>query len=351
MLLDSIANVLKSFVRTRRRGFRQVGAEAPIPALKSIGFNDFLKLDIPPREMLLHPILPERSLAMLYAPRGIGKTLLSLSIGLAVSSGSPLLRWFAPRQKRVLYVDGEMPLVSLQERLRIISAGLGAEVSNRGFRILAADQTENGISLGTEDGQQAIEPLLSDVDLLILDNLSTLCTTGSESASDAWVPMQNWLLGLRRKGVTVLLVHHAGTNGRQRGTSRREDALDTVIALRRPEDYSPEQGARFEVHFEKLRNRVDGDGAVPFEAELEPLLTDAGDGVRWCARDLRPPLFKQATELFQDGLTVREVAAVLHISKTEAGRLRIKAVDRGLLVNASDDRAMMNGHDSISLRS
>jgi AAA domain-containing protein len=105
----------------------------------------------------------------------------------------------------------EMPLVSLQERLRIISAGLGAEVSNRGFRILAADQTENGISLGTEDGQQAIEPLLSDVDLLILDNLSTLCTTGSESASDAWVPMQNWLLGLRRKGVAVLLVHHAGT--------------------------------------------------------------------------------------------------------------------------------------------
>jgi hypothetical protein len=60
----------------------------------------------------------------------------------------------------------------------------------------------------------------------------------------------------------VLLIHHAGTNGRQRGTSRREDALDTLIALKRPEDYSPEQGARFEVHFEKLRNRVDGNGAV-----------------------------------------------------------------------------------------
>jgi putative DNA primase/helicase len=101
---------------------------------------------------------------------------------------------------------------------------------------------------------------------MILDNLSTLCTNGSESASDAWMPMQNWLLKLRRQGVTVLLVHHAGTNGRQRGTSRREDALDTIIALRRPEDYSPEQGARFEVHFEKLRNRVDGHGAIAFEA-------------------------------------------------------------------------------------
>jgi putative DNA primase/helicase len=41
---------------------------------------------------LLDPIMPERSLAMLYAPRGIGETLLGLSIGLAIASGNPLLR-------------------------------------------------------------------------------------------------------------------------------------------------------------------------------------------------------------------------------------------------------------------
>jgi hypothetical protein len=29
------------------------------------------------------------------------------------------------------------------------------------------------------------------------------------------------------------------------GKSRRDDALDTVIALRRLTDYSPEEGARF----------------------------------------------------------------------------------------------------------
>ena len=118
MLLDSIAEVLKRFVSTRRVGSRHAGVERPVAALKSIGFDDFLAIDMPPREMLLDPILPERSLAMLYAPRGIGKTLLALSMGLAVASGSRLLRWRAPRKRRVLYVDGEMPLVSLQERLR-----------------------------------------------------------------------------------------------------------------------------------------------------------------------------------------------------------------------------------------
>jgi putative DNA primase/helicase len=252
VLLDSIAGVLKQFMRTRRKRSLRDTVDQPVPTLESIGLDDFLAINMPPREMLLNPILPERSLAMLYAPRGVGKTLLSLSIGLAVASGSPLLRWNAPRQRRVLYVDGEMPLISLQERLRAISAGLSAIVPNDGFRVLAADNTENGLSIGSEMGQRALNPLLSDVDLVILDNLSTLCTNGSESASDAWVPIQNWLLKLRRQGIAVLLVHHAGTNGRQRGTSRREDALDTVIALRRPEDYSPEHGARFEVHFESF---------------------------------------------------------------------------------------------------
>jgi putative DNA primase/helicase len=314
-----------------------------------LGFNDFLGLNVPPREMVLDPILPERSLAMLYAPRGVGKTLLSLSIGLAVASGSPLLRWQTPRQRRVLYVDGEMPLVSLQERLRAISTGLGADIPNDGFRVLAADNTENGLSIGSEEGQRALDPLLSSVDLVIFDNLSTLCTNGSESASDAWVPMQNWLLKLRRRGIAALLVHHAGTNGRQRGTSRREDALDTVIALRRPENYSPEQGARFEVHFEKLRNWIDGDGAVPFEARLESFVTDQREGVRWSSRERGPPVLKQVAELFQNGLTVREVAAALKMSKTEAGRLRLRALGEGLLVAGhGNERLGTNGHDLAS---
>ena len=210
----SISNVINRFLPARdTMPIRAVRLPQPRPALQPVGFNDFLSLDIPAREMLLNPILPERSLAMLYAPRGVGKTLLSLSIGLAVASGVPLLRWSAPRQRRVLYVDGEMPLVSLQERLRAISMGFSDGIPNDGFRILAADQIESEINLGSDEGQRSLEPLLHDVDLLILDNLSTLCTTGSEIASDAWVPMQNWLLQLRRQGVAVLLIHHAGTNG------------------------------------------------------------------------------------------------------------------------------------------
>src|SRR5215203_7408093 len=111
------------------------------PVLQPVGLHDFLNLSIAPREMLLSPILPARSLSMLYAPRGIGKTLLGLSIALAVSSGASLLRWSAPKPRRVLYIDGEMPLADLQDRLSAISIGLGAENQNGRFQILVADQT------------------------------------------------------------------------------------------------------------------------------------------------------------------------------------------------------------------
>jgi putative DNA primase/helicase len=325
-MLPVISNLLNRILPARQTIAARASIQAR-PSLQAVGINDFLALDIPPREMLLDPILPERSLAMLYAPRGLGKSWLALSIGLAVASGAPILRWSAPRQRNVLYVDGEMPLVSLQERLKAISAPFGSDIPNDGFRILAADQIDGGINLSTDEGQRSLEPLWDDVDLLILDNLSTLATTTSESASDAWVPMQNWLLKLRRRGIAVLLVHHAGTNGRQRGTSRREDALDTVIALRRPDDYSPEQGARFEIHFEKLRNRIEVGAAVPFEARIE----NVGDGIRWSASDLKPPLLMQAAELFGEGMTVREVASTLRISKSEAGRLRVRASAENLL--------------------
>jgi len=160
-MFDGIGDFLKGMLPRRQDVPVRLGdARRSRPALQPVGFNDVLGLELPPREMLLNPILPERSLAMLYAPRGVGKTLLSLSIGLAVASGSPLLRWNAPRQRRVLYVDGEMPLVSLQERLRAISDGLGVAVPNDGFRVLAADHTEHGISLGSEDGQNELQPLL-----------------------------------------------------------------------------------------------------------------------------------------------------------------------------------------------
>ena len=104
---------------------------------------------------------------------------------------------------------------------------------------------------------------------------------------------------------------------------RREDAdaLDTVIGLRRPDDYSAQQGARFEVHIEKSRTLA-GEGALPFEAMVEAFVGKSGRaGIRWVARDLKPPVLYRAAELFRDGHTVRQVAVLLGVSRQPAGEI------------------------------
>ena len=113
-----------------------------------------------------------------------------------------------------------------------------------------------------------MEPLVSGIDVLMLDSLSTLVRSGKENPAEDWQPIQGWILRLRRMGKTTSMLHHEGKGGAQRGTSKREDVLDTVLRLRHPTDYSPAEVARFEVHFEKCRVLL-GQSAKPFEARLE----------------------------------------------------------------------------------
>src|SRR5207247_1434784 len=112
--------------------------------------------------------------------------------------------------------------------------------------------------------------LLTPGDLLILDNISTLCRTGTENEAESWAPVQGWLLRLRREGISVILIGHDGKGGTQRGTSKKEDVLDVVIQLKQPSDYQVEQGARFEVRIEKSRGFCGNDAAM-FEAQLETI--------------------------------------------------------------------------------
>lgn len=85
-----------------------------------INIGEFLREELPPREIMLSPWLTKQSLAMLYAWRGIGKSWLALSIGYAAASGNSVLGWKAPQKRRVLFIDGELPAPTLQQRLSLI---------------------------------------------------------------------------------------------------------------------------------------------------------------------------------------------------------------------------------------
>ena len=81
---------------------------------------DFMKLDLPPRSCLMSPWLPEKSLAMIYGPRGAGKTYFAQGIAHALVTGTDFLsgRWVTGHPASVLIIDGEMPEEELQRRFK-----------------------------------------------------------------------------------------------------------------------------------------------------------------------------------------------------------------------------------------
>src|SRR5262245_34948550 len=154
--------------------------DAPCPAadparLRPIDLGELLALAIRPRGMLLDPVIPEHGMAMLYAARGIGKTHVALGIAHAVACGTSFLTWRAQRPRRVLVVDGEMPGVALRERLHAIVAGSGVAPAPGMLGVLAGDLLVGGIgNLAAAPEQAELEAQLGGVELLILDNLSSL---------------------------------------------------------------------------------------------------------------------------------------------------------------------------------
>src|SRR5437867_8213924 len=90
--------------------------------LRDVTLGEFLSMTFAPREYVMEPIIPTKGLAMLFASRGVGKTYISLGIGTAVAAGTAFLNWTAPKPRRVLYIDGEMPANTMQHRLAEIVA-------------------------------------------------------------------------------------------------------------------------------------------------------------------------------------------------------------------------------------
>jgi putative DNA primase/helicase len=303
-------------------------AEEIRPRLQPLSAAEFLRLELPSRELILDPWLPKQGLAMLYSARGIGKTHLALSVAYAVAIGGELLGWSAPTPRQVLFLDGEMPAAAMQRRLAAIVDGFDGEPPAPNYlRLLSADLIGGGLpDLATESGQAEIDAVIGEAELIVIDNISTLVRAGKENEAESWLPVQQWALAHRRAGRSVLFVHHAGKGGLQRGTSRREDVLDTVIALRRPPDYVADQGARFEVVFEKGR-AVHGNDTRMMEARYE----ERDGAAVWTRTEVTDAELLRAADALREGMSIREAADKLGMHKSKVERLKKKAAERGLL--------------------
>lgn len=285
-----------------------------------------LAAKFPPKERLLSPWLTSQSLSMIYAARGLGKTHVAVGISFALASGGEFLGWSAPSAVEVLYLDGEMAGADLQGRIEQVIKTNGGEFP-AGLKFMTPDQQPNGImpNLYTPEGREAVDAVLGDARVIVVDNLSCLVRGGKENEGESWKPVQEWALRMRADGRSVVFVHHAGKGGQQRGTSGREDVLDTVIAMRKPADYEAEEGARFEVHFEKARSLF-GNDIAPFEAWLK---TTSRGVQAWAVRPVTEASDERILECLELGMSAAEVTDETGVSRTTFYRRKKELTESG----------------------
>lgn len=299
----------------------------PRPKLVAVTLHDLLSRELPKIDPLLSPWLGMQTLNMVYAWRGVGKTHFALNVAYAVASGGEFLGWQADQPHGVLYLDGEMPGAAMQERLSAIVLASQRECDPENFRIITPDLQPGFMpDLATVEGQADIEAHVTEsTKLIVVDNLSALVRRGGrENDAESWLNVAEWAMYQRARGRSVLFIHHAGKNGDQRGTSKREDILDTVVRLARPSDYdASREGARFTVEFLKDRHRSAGE---PFEAALSG---DERGGQMWTTKTLESSRTDQIIELAELGLTVTDIATELGVNKSTVSRTLKKAEHEG----------------------
>lgn len=323
--------------------------------------DKFAKIEFPKLSYYLHPWLTTQSISMIYGGAGLGKSWLVLSILKAIVDKEDLGPWRFVNTAPVLYLDAEMTGIDVQERIDSL------RVKNRSQYYIYSDAygCDKGIPKANvldKTWRKAMEDLIISFGIKIcaLDNLMSLMPAGDENTKADWDPINQWMLRLRYLGVSTILLHHTGKSGDQRGTSSRIGNINHSIKLTKPKDYAREDGARFNVAFEKARiKQKDLKYIADIQMRLE--VDEASEQSRWVFT--RPGLNRKFDILKckAEGLSNKEIAKTLEctasnvskwVSKLKSDHYldsdgQLTAAGLGSLLNAAGKDPDLDTYDDV----
>ena len=301
------------------------GTPPPPPDFASclLSAPELAAMQMVPRTPLLGEWMREGDLGYLFAPRGGGKTWLAMLIGKALAEGVSLGQWAAGQGPRsVYYFDAEMNQQDVQARAEKIG------ISHPSFYWLSNEYLymtlTHSANIADPRHQEGLSNMLPDGSVFIIDNLSTGQSGMRENENDDFDVIKDWLLSLRRRAITVIIVHHAGRNGEMRGGSRREDPAHWILSLKdATEDGSSAKG--FVPRFSKCRNCRERD-APPLRWSLKET---NGRFMVYC-----DPFGNTDAMLtyIQDGITsANELAEVFGVQASAISKWAKKLMNAGLI--------------------
>ena len=303
-----------------------------------VELDEFKVMSMPEIRTIMMPWLTFGSTHMIYAPRGAGKTFFAISLGLAVVHSTDFGDWELKESVNVLYVDGEMLPQMMRDRISGLQKNLG-EKRNKLFILSSGLNLQNGkspINIAKPEWREFIlnQVIEKNIKSMFLDNISALTPGVEENDSTAWDEIARWGTEVKQTGCSLIFIHHAGKGGQQRGTSAREDSLDTVISLKPTSSLNA--GVDVDVVFEKSRHIA----GLSVSAMNFKILSDPGSTeLRWEMGIAGTSKRDDAIRMMINGESLKDISTKLSISRVVVNRYKRMAIEKGWLME-NDGRTL-----------
>lgn len=197
---------------------------------EAIVWTDLWDYDPTDRDWLAEPLLPQGRLIALYAVGKAGKSLLALEIAAALATGGSAFGIDFGEPTHVTYLDFEMTMGDVQDRL----SDLGYDKSTDLSRLHYYFQPPIPALDTAEGGKMLLALVKRDESKLVIVDTLIRSVEGSENDADTYSnAYRHSFMPLKREGITVLRLDHAGKDRKKgaRGSSAKRDDVDVVWVM------------------------------------------------------------------------------------------------------------------------
>ncbi|WP_462263312.1 AAA family ATPase [Desulfovibrio piger] len=365
----------------------------PIPGhpIKTCTLRELMEMQLPHRRHLVIPWLRQGESSMIFAAPGVGKSLFALDIALSVAGGGKARGVWqtgagdskmegeqgekapeatrdsnaetAPCGWKVLYVDGEMPLDDIRDRANMLMQGkiqqedgFDREQIGQNLHFMARHQQDDiladFVDLADADSRRNLLARIQRerIDLVILDNLSTLAAFEDENAASSFNGPVDFLQRLKSIGTACILVHHTNKGGEEfRGSSRIATTFETLALLKaaavppfiddgqEDDGESDSSASAFTLEWRKYRGRRDT--SIQDKAIFILSVDTQGNAARWHVMDTESGMMLAMLEMVRSKQcpTQRELAEALGTSPATLSRMKQKAMKEGRITKKEWD--------------
>ena len=212
------------------------GDDDPLAFANIIDWAQFWAHDSTDQQWAIYPLIPAGRAVALSAPAKAGKSTVLLTAALAAVTGRSAYGGPTPDEPiRILYLDYEMTMDDLQERITMLGYGPDDDINGLKYALLPSLAP-----LDTPEGARDVLRLVDahDPHVVIIDTFGRAVEGEENSADTVRGYYRHTGLALKHRQVAALRTDHTGkdTTKGQRGTSAKADDVDVVWQLGRTDD-------------------------------------------------------------------------------------------------------------------